>query len=38
MAGMSLWYWLLVLIVLAVPVATVVAVLLFVSLHRRAGK
>lgn len=38
MGSFSLWHWLIVLFLLAVPVAVVVAVLLFVNLRRRAGK
>lgn len=38
MGSFSLWHWLIVLTVLAIPVAAVAAVLLFVNVRRRQSK
>jgi len=38
MGSFSLWHWLIVLVMLAIPVAAIVAVVLFVNSRRRAGK
>lgn len=38
MGSFSLWHWLIVLIMLAIPIAAVVAVVLFVNFRRRSGK
>jgi hypothetical protein len=38
MGSFSLWHWLIVLIMLAVPVAAVVAVVLVVNSRRRSDK
>lgn len=37
MGSFSIWRWLIVLIMLALPVAAVVAVVLFVNFRRRGG-
>jgi len=38
MGSFSLWHWLIVLVMLAIPVAAIVAVVLFVNSRRRTGK
>jgi uncharacterized protein YpmS len=38
MGSFSIWHWLIVLVMLALPVAAVVAVVLFLNFRRRAGK
>ncbi len=38
MGSFSLWHWLIVLVMLAIPVAAIVAVVLFVNSRRRPGK
>jgi len=38
MGSFSLWHWLIVLVMLAIPAAAIVAVVLFVNSRRRPGK
>jgi len=38
MGSFSLWHWLIVLVMLAIPVAAIVAVVLFVNSRRSPGK
>jgi len=38
MGSFSLWHWLIVLVMLAIPAAAIVAVVLFVNSRRRTGR